>query len=71
MKEETVTYVRKGPVVVLKNSAQLPLVFGRSVYRATRWVVGSEVFKTLRRSNSHVKLPEGDFRRDSRCGGQR
>lgn len=56
MKEKTVTYVRKGQVVVLKNSAQLPLAFGRSVYRETRWVLGADVFKTLRNGNSHVRF---------------
>ena len=58
MSEATVTYVRKGPVVVLKNSGQLPLAFGEAVYRDTRWVVTADVFETLKGQNGHVTFVE-------------
>lgn len=34
------TYVRKGPIVILENAEQTPLAYGSMVYRDTRWVMG-------------------------------
>lgn len=47
-----VTYLRKGPIVVLKNSGDVTLAFGLMKFRDARWVLGGDYVST--RSSTQV-----------------
>jgi hypothetical protein len=58
MMRQTVAYIRRDQVVVLRNPDHIPLTYGGFVFREARWVVGTDVFRTLQGENSGVKFVE-------------
>ncbi len=51
-----ITYVRDGVVVVFENPDGIPLVYGAETFSNTRWVLTTEVFKTVQRQNYEVEF---------------
>jgi hypothetical protein len=56
---QRVTYVRKGQIVILKNSSAAKLQVGRTTFREPRLVVSGDIFQKMKKQNSDVRFVKG------------
>ncbi len=54
--KKRVTYVKKGPVFVIRNPDGLPLRYGGLIFREGRWVIGGALLSALEEQNPRVEF---------------